>query len=528
MAENLVEILIRARDEATGVMNRAIGEVRSAGQTVTVQNQRMEQGIRLAGRELSSFRSVARFAAAEVVSELNPALGTSVARFTSLASVASATGGTLASVFATIGVGAAITALGLLVASLREAKKAQEDFEKAVREGNTKAQQERLRTLDKEIKSLQDQITARRGLTQSEIDYFDALSGTSSGLEGVDTLERRVAEAQKRRAEIAGELRQALVNVNAEDITRLHLVRDMAVAEALLGAQELAVANAQEELSDITAKLRIELELLEAAIQDTDLDFLEVEAEAVAKAFQQAAADTFRFKNEIQDLERVAAERAEESAIATIRRASEARVQPIRDVFEAVDRAITGTISGLLQGTQTVEEAMRRMAQNIAISLVENIVRRGLQQVQDALIDTFLMGRSAGGGGGILGSIIGGIGSIFGGFFGGPAVDPNLASGAAYVQHGGILTRPTLMVGGEAGPEAVIPLDRLGDFAPGEGREPVVVHQVFHVSPGLPEAIRRELWAMLPQFKKEAIAGVLEASDRGGAMARAMGRRGGR
>jgi len=42
------------------------------------------------------------------------------------------------------------------------------------------------------------------------------------------------------------------------------------------------------------------------------------------------------------------------------------------------------------------------------------------------------------------------------------------------MQHGGILTKPTPMIGGEAGPEAVIPLDRAGEF--GLGGEAVTVN----------------------------------------------------
>lgn len=86
--------------------------------------------------------------------------------------------------------------------------------------------------------------------------------------------------------------------------------------------------------------------------------------------------------------------------------------------------------------------------------------------------------QATGGGGNILGALAKGAISWFGSLFGGgaaPAYSPTTGgqfatmqhvswSGGQFatMQHGGIITQPTMALMGEAGPEAVIPLDKLG------------------------------------------------------------------
>ena len=60
-------------------------------------------------------------------------------------------------------------------------------------------------------------------------------------------------------------------------------------------------------------------------------------------------------------------------------------------------------------------------------------------------------------GGGAPNQGIGEAGGLLIGGNSGPAMVPEF-------QHGGVVTQPTLGMVGEAGPEAVIPLDKLGDF----------------------------------------------------------------
>ncbi|MFQ5791264.1 MAG: hypothetical protein ACE5JI_12405 [Acidobacteriota bacterium] len=207
------------------------------------------------------------------------------------------------------------------------------------------------------------------------------------------------------------------------------------------------------------------------------------------------------------------------------------------EVFGAIRRGIAESVTGVLRGTQTMEEAFRNMARNIALSLLEQIVNRALRQIQEAIIDTILTSQQASqanrGGGGIVGTLSTLVGSLFGGGGGAASVftaPPSPFSGStdAFPQAGGTARRPTLRVAGEGGePEVVSPLSRLPEIAAQVGVGPgrTTVQQVFNVSPGLPETVRREVFAMLPLIERAAIDAVIQARNRGGSMARAMGER---
>lgn len=91
------------------------------------------------------------------------------------------------------------------------------------------------------------------------------------------------------------------------------------------------------------------------------------------------------------------------------------------DAMGGVANAISTSIRGVIQGTQTLEQAFKRMGENIALGLVDSIVNRGMRAVQESLLDAaFGKSSSGGGGGGInwagLGSsIVSGASSMAGG-----------------------------------------------------------------------------------------------------------------
>ena len=59
----------------------------------------------------------------------------------------------------------------------------------------------------------------------------------------------------------------------------------------------------------------------------------------------------------------------------------------IKDTFAGVSTGISGSIRGVIQGTQTLEDAFKHTGENIALGLVDSIITRGLKKVEDALID---------------------------------------------------------------------------------------------------------------------------------------------
>jgi len=137
----------------------------------------------------------------------------------------------------------------------------------------------------------------------------------------------------------------------------------------------------------------------------------------------------------------------------------------LNDIFAGLDTAIAGTIQGILQGTQTIGQAFANMGRSIAASLIEQVIKRGLNVVQKALEDFLAEAEKSG----LIQTLLkigtGLVGAFTGA--GAPAaaaatgeIPYYLAAPPTYTafQHGGIVTRPTMGLVGEAGPEAIVPL----------------------------------------------------------------------
>jgi hypothetical protein len=147
------------------------------------------------------------------------------------------------------------------------------------------------------------------------------------------------------------------------------------------------------------------------------------------------------------------------------------RVAPVRDLFDSLDRALTGSVMGVLQGTQTIGQAFERMGVSIATSIGEKAIKQGLDALEKAITDflksdaftTFVewlakLGVTIGGaftGGGGAGAIAGAAPAAT------QTINIDFDQGMAT---GGIVQSPSIRLLGEAGPEAVIPLDRLDEF----------------------------------------------------------------
>jgi hypothetical protein len=77
---------------------------------------------------------------------------------------------------------------------------------------------------------------------------------------------------------------------------------------------------------------------------------------------------------------------------------------------------------------------------------------------------------------------------------------------------------------GESGPETFIPASN-GYILPNElrgGGEQVIVNQTINIQTGVAQTVRAEMIGLLPRFKQEAMAGVLDAKQRGGSYAKGL------
>lgn len=112
----------------------------------------------------------------------------------------------------------------------------------------------------------------------------------------------------------------------------------------------------------------------------------------------------------------------------------------------------------------------------------------------------------------------------------------NPAAGIAFGKMVGILTGPAtpkatggpVNMGqayrvGEAGPETFVPQTNgyivPNDMAPSET---VIVNQTINVQTGVAQTVRAEMYGLLPRFKQEALAGVLDAKQRGGSYSKGL------
>jgi hypothetical protein len=119
----------------------------------------------------------------------------------------------------------------------------------------------------------------------------------------------------------------------------------------------------------------------------------------------------------------------------------------LSDIFSGLSQAVSGTVLGIVQGTQTIGQAFANMGRAISASLIENVINRGFKVLERAIEDFLNKEETRQ----LLGAAIKWGVSLFSGFSGG-------AEPVTAFQHGGIVTQPTRALIGEAGPEAVIPL----------------------------------------------------------------------
>jgi len=169
------------------------------------------------------------------------------------------------------------------------------------------------------------------------------------------------------------------------------------------------------------------------------------------------------------------------------------------DTFKGIEDSFESFVQSMISGTQDIGDAAKKLAVDV-IQALTDIMRQAI------LAQTTV---SQGGGGGFFGSLIS---SFFGGLTGliklpVTTVSPSLAGtplGAGSVPlsafipgfaHGGLVTRPTLAMLGEEGPEAVIPLREMRSPDPGvniiiNNNAPVRVEASQRQGPGgIPEII---------------------------------------
>jgi hypothetical protein len=129
--------------------------------------------------------------------------------------------------------------------------------------------------------------------------------------------------------------------------------------------------------------------------------------------------------------------------------------------WQSVERAFADAIKGMMTGTTNLADFMRAIWDLVLTAISQIIAAAVVRWINEIAKVKKAMSEIGGGGGGFFGSLLSGLGSGLGGMLG-------LGLGKLlFLQHGGIVTKPTLAMVGEAGPEAVIPLSQAGGMGGG-------------------------------------------------------------
>jgi hypothetical protein len=147
--------------------------------------------------------------------------------------------------------------------------------------------------------------------------------------------------------------------------------------------------------------------------------------------------------------------------------------QSFRSLAGSITSAFDQTLSGIMQGTQTFGQGITNLFRNIALSIANTMLKTALNPISSWL-------------GGVLGGLLGAGFKGIAGLFGntplapvatvGPGAIPGLTSG--FFAEGGIVTRPTLSLMGESGPEAIIPLSKMNGGGFGNGGTHITIENL--------------------------------------------------
>lgn len=158
--------------------------------------------------------------------------------------------------------------------------------------------------------------------------------------------------------------------------------------------------------------------------------------------------------------------------------------------FQQFASGIGDAFAGALLAGQKFKESMKDLMRSLAATIISSLVRIIVTAIVARVALSFFGVPSvdlAGAAAGALSATQGVIGTI-----------TAATGGATALQGGGIVTGPTLALIGEAGPEAIIPLDRAGGF--GMGQQTIILEvdgeQLAQlVVPNMPDVLRAQFGA---------------------------------
>lgn len=493
MAENTVEAVIRMRDLASQAMlqmNKSLELLDGASRGADKGLRRMEAGAISTRGTISVLSRTTRFAAIGFISELDPAIGSTVARMTALGGVAAQTGSLLKGGLIVGGITLAVAALSNWVAATNRQIEFQLQLNRTVGEFNVAGATSQVRELVVQMETLRAKSASGLGpVIQFWKDLFNTVTtGRSQTEELRENFEQtltvlnrmRIREHAGQMAELAGQIE----GVTQSEIQRRVALADSADAIRALGPALLASIVAQRDAAlqrlDIDQKAAVEravtnelggaeLARIEQFFGQRRAILAQQTAERVAQAektIQDAIQRTIDKRQQEQD--RVTAIAKEELAIVqrdadfrieegrrttqaaqdeleqmfqdevgvgekireARKRQDQERIEGLQGIADVASATIQGTLSEALTGFATGQFKSFR-------SLWDGLWKSLVQITADAAAQILLFGSGGFGGAGGLGGV--GQGQTAGGLVGLLAGLPALFG----FQKGGLVMKPT-------------------------------------------------------------------------------------
>jgi hypothetical protein len=250
-------------------------------------------------------------------------------------------------------------------------------------------------------------------------------------------------------------------------------------------------------------------------LSGTTLDIIEAEAKARMAALLLGDEELALYERQL-DIRQTLGDYSAQYSDATVRAAAE-RIEAMQTEEDAIERirqrneALAETIAqtmgdglmSIVDGTKSVEQAFKDMARLIIVELYKVlVVEQMVLAIKNAIRASGYLpfeNGSAFSGGNVVPFASGGV----------------VGSPTTFPMSGG---RTGLM--GEAGPEAIMPLQRgangkLGVAVNG-GESGTTVNQVINISTGVQQTVRNEIRSMMPQIAEASKAAVVDSKRRGG------------
>lgn len=300
---------------------------------------------------------------------------------------------------------------------------------------------------------------------------------------GISLLKGNVGEAKRILAE-TGEKSKVIAEEFAEGIAeiedrfskkRIEQTKEEVRLKAKLNIQSIDQANKEAKAREQAAKkahetiVRLEAQRLELEGQTLESKKMLIDQEKEARIQQ---LEELRQKGLITEQELLDA-KTNAAAIAAqqLENAKQQQLQSMDEMAEAAQQVTDTMVGAWSKGVADMVLEGKKF-EDVFNSVMKTVLRTAIETFTRVAIEAAIADKAARGVGGGFGGIAGGIGV---GLF--AAAAPKVLKAIKF-QEGGIVRKPTIGMVGEAGPEAIIPLNK----AHGLGNIQINIHQTNHLT----------------------------------------------